>query len=117
MARNLVERRLIEVSGRLKNLQDERMRAVLETAAERFGWGRTKPAAGHGVGLACGTEKGGYVASCAEVVVDRSSSKAQIVRVVTAYRFGPRRYGDGPDVAYGPPARMPPGGPAPARTN
>ena len=31
---------------RLKNLKDERLRAVLEAAAERFGWGRTKAAAG-----------------------------------------------------------------------
>lgn len=45
------------------------------------------------------------------LVIDARDGR--IVRFVPAYRFGPRRYGDGPDVAYGPPARMPPGGPAP----
>ena len=55
---------------RLKNLKDERLRAVLEAAAEKFGWGKNKPAAGHGFGIAGGFEKGGYVATCAEVAVD-----------------------------------------------
>ena len=43
---------------RLKNLKDARLRAVLEAAAKQFGWGKAKPAADHGFGLACGTEKG-----------------------------------------------------------
>src|SRR5581483_6970065 len=42
---------------RLKNLKDERLRAVLEAAADRFGWGKTKAADHHGFGIACGTEK------------------------------------------------------------
>ena len=56
---------------RLKNLKDDRLRAVLEAAAKQFGWGKAKPADGHGFGIACGTEKGSYVATCAEVAVDR----------------------------------------------
>src|SRR5262249_50222590 len=48
---------------RLKNLKDERMRAVLEAAASKFGWGKSKTSAGRGFGIACGTEKGGYVAA------------------------------------------------------
>ncbi len=71
---------------RLKNLKDARMRAVLEASAERFGWGRTKPAPGHGVGLAAGTEKGSYVASCAEVAV--TNGVVKIVRVATAFECG-----------------------------
>src|SRR4029079_15520142 len=43
---------------RLKNLKDARMRAVLEAAAREFGWGKTKAEAGHGFGIAAGTEKG-----------------------------------------------------------
>src|SRR5205823_5050156 len=43
---------------RLKNLKDDRLRAVLQAAAKKFRWGKAKPAAGHGLGLACGTEKG-----------------------------------------------------------
>jgi nicotinate dehydrogenase subunit B len=72
---------------RLKNLKDARLRAVLEAAARSFGWG-TKPPDGHGLGLACGTEKGGYIATCAEVAVDRASGKVQVVRALTAIDCG-----------------------------
>ena len=44
---------------RLRNLDDSRLRAVLEDAAAKFGWGKSKPAEGHGFGIAGGTEKGG----------------------------------------------------------
>ncbi|HET6573535.1 MAG TPA: molybdopterin cofactor-binding domain-containing protein [Fimbriiglobus sp.] len=71
---------------RLKNLRNDRLRAVLETAAKRFGWGKEKPAAGRGFGLACGTEKGSYVASVAEVEV--AKSQVRVVRVVTAFECG-----------------------------
>src|SRR5262249_18391109 len=47
---------------RLKNLKDERLRAVLQAAAKQFGWG-AKAAAGHGFGIAGGSEKGSYVAT------------------------------------------------------
>ena len=60
---------------RLKNLKDERMRGVLEAAAKAFGWGQTKPAAGHGFGISCGFEKNGYVATCAEIAIDKPSGK------------------------------------------
>jgi isoquinoline 1-oxidoreductase len=52
---------------RLKNIKDERLRDVLQAAAKSFGWGKTKPASGRGFGIACGFEKGGYVATCAEI--------------------------------------------------
>ncbi|MBX6313193.1 MAG: molybdopterin-dependent oxidoreductase [Isosphaeraceae bacterium] len=73
---------------RLKNLKDARLRAVFEAAAERFGWGQTQTAAGRGVGIAGGTEKGGYVATCAEVEVDRSSGAVRVVRLVAAFDCG-----------------------------
>jgi nicotinate dehydrogenase subunit B len=77
---------------RLKNLpkgeSTDRLRAVLETAAGKFGWGKSKPAADHGFGIAGGFEKGSYVASCAEVAVDRTTAKVKIVRVATAYECG-----------------------------
>jgi len=73
---------------RLKNLKDERMRAVLEAAAKQFGWGRARSAATRGAGISCGFEKGSYVASCAEVDVDRSSGAVKVVRVVTAFECG-----------------------------
>ena len=58
---------------RLAHLQNPRLRAVLETAAERFDWDGRKASAGKrvGVGLACGTEKASYVAACVEVAVSR----------------------------------------------
>jgi isoquinoline 1-oxidoreductase len=72
---------------RLKNLKDERLRAVFEAAAKKFGWG-AKPAPGHGFGIGGGIEKGGYVATCAEVAVDKPSGNVRIVRVVTAWDSG-----------------------------
>jgi isoquinoline 1-oxidoreductase len=73
---------------RLKNLKDSRLRAVLQAAAKEFGWGKTKPAAGHGFGLAGGSEKGSYVATCAEVSADKANGKVKVVRAVTAFECG-----------------------------
>jgi nicotinate dehydrogenase subunit B len=76
---------------RLKNLKDDRLRAALEAAAKAFGWGKSKPTARHGfrgVGIAGGFEKGGYVANCVEVSVDRATGKVKIVQVVTAFECG-----------------------------
>jgi isoquinoline 1-oxidoreductase len=73
---------------RLKNLKDERLRAVLEAAAKQFGWGKLKADDGHGFGLACGTEKRSYVAACADVAVDRKSGVVKVARVVTAFECG-----------------------------
>jgi nicotinate dehydrogenase subunit B len=73
---------------RMKNLKDPRLRAVLEATAEAFGWGRIKGLRDHGFGLACGFEKGGYVATCAEVAVDRATGQVKIVRVIEAFECG-----------------------------
>jgi isoquinoline 1-oxidoreductase len=73
---------------RLRNLDDPRLRAVLEDATARFGWGKSKPTKGQGFGLACGTEKGGYIATCAEVAVDQASGSVKVVRAVTAFECG-----------------------------
>ena len=73
---------------RLQNLRDERLRAVLTAAAEGFGWAQSAPAPGHGVGIACGTEKGSFVATCAEVAVDPGTGQVRVVRVVQAFECG-----------------------------
>jgi nicotinate dehydrogenase subunit B len=73
---------------RMKNLEDDRVKAVLQAAADKFGWDKTKLASGRGFGLACGTEKGGYVANCAEVAVDKSTGAVKIVRLVVAFECG-----------------------------
>lgn len=73
---------------RLKNLAGQpRIQAVLKAAAERFGWGKAVPA-GHGFGLACGTEKGGHVATVVEVAVDVATKEVRVVRAVTAFDCG-----------------------------
>jgi isoquinoline 1-oxidoreductase len=73
---------------RLKNIADPRLKAVFEAAAGRFGWGKGNTARGRGHGIAGGIEKGGYVATCAEVEVDPASRRARIVRVVEAFECG-----------------------------
>jgi len=72
---------------RLKNLEDARMRAVLEAAAKNFGWPRAK-AQNRGFGIACGNEKGSYVATCAEIAIDKDSGAVRVVRLVTAFECG-----------------------------
>lgn len=73
---------------RLKNLTDPRVRAVLQAAADKFGWGHSASIPQRGFGIACGTEKGGYVATCAEVEIDPATKKITIARVVQAWESG-----------------------------
>jgi len=73
---------------RLKNLKDPRLRAVLEAAAEKFRWGKTKPDAHHGFGIAGGSEKNSCLATCVEVAVDDKTGKISVVRVVQAFECG-----------------------------
>ena len=72
---------------RLKNLKDDRLRAAFQTAADRFGWGQPR-AEGHGVGIAGGFEKGGYIATAVEVAVDRRTGSVKLVRGVSAFDCG-----------------------------
>ena len=84
---------------RLKNLRNDRLRAVFQAAAEKFGWGKRKevsnpllPKPGRigaptgGVGIAGGIEKNGHVATCAEVAIDHG--EVRVVRVVEAFDCG-----------------------------
>ena len=74
---------------RLKNLKEERLRAVFEAAAKKFGWGsRDKNLPGRGFGMGGGYEKLGYIATFAEVNVDRQSGEVKVVRVVSAFECG-----------------------------
>lgn len=73
---------------RLQNLKEERMINVLKAAAEKFGWANYKARADHGIGIACGTEKGSFVATCAEVRFDRSTDEVKVLRAVTAFECG-----------------------------
>ena len=81
---------------RLWQLDDDRLAAVLRAAAQRAAWlgggsaqrghgpGREN---GHGLGIACGMEKDGRVATCAEVSVT-PEGRLSIYRIVTAYDCG-----------------------------
>ncbi len=71
---------------RLKNLREQRMKDVLEAAAKTFRWKDGASAPGHGVGIACGTEKGSYVATCAEVSV--KGKNVTVERAVVAFECG-----------------------------
>src|SRR2546430_2914195 len=53
---------------------------------------------GHGFGIACGFEKGGYVATCAEIAIEPATNKeddtnkrVRIVRVAEAFECGADR--------------------------
>ena len=77
---------------RLGRLDDDRLVDVLRTVAERFGWAdNVATGADNGVrtgrGLAVGLEKGGRVATCAEVRVG-ADGQVTVARVVTAYDCG-----------------------------
>ena len=76
------------VEFRLKNLQDERAIRVLKAAAEKFGWTGSAAPSGRGVGVACGTDSGTYVATIAEVSVDKQTGNVQVKRVVCAQDMG-----------------------------
>ncbi len=78
------------LSFRLAHLSDDRLRAVLEAAAERFRWleRRKNRRRFTGVGLSCGIEKGSYVAACAEVEADRAQGKIKVVEIVQAFECG-----------------------------
>ena len=73
---------------RLAHLDNPRLRAVLQTAAEKFDWkDRYKTRKSNtGVGLACGTEKGSYVAACVEILVE--NGKIQVRHVCEAFECG-----------------------------
>jgi isoquinoline 1-oxidoreductase len=73
---------------RLGHLDDDRLATVLRRAADRIGWDRRdQQPAGHGLGLACGSEKGGRVATAAEVRVDDDGT-LHVLRLVTAFDCG-----------------------------
>ena len=71
---------------RMKNAKNDRLRAVIEAATERFGWKNRKKASGRGFGMSAGTEKGSYFATCAEISVVNGAVK--VLRVVESFECG-----------------------------
>jgi isoquinoline 1-oxidoreductase subunit beta len=82
--------RLDPLEFRLAHLAPGRLRDVLEEAAKRFNWReRVKQKRKHiGVGLACGTEKGSYVAACVEVELDPDRKLIVPRRVCEVFECG-----------------------------
>jgi isoquinoline 1-oxidoreductase len=76
------------VEFRLKNLTDDRMSRVLRAAAEKFDWTPSKPPSGRGFGVACGIDSGTYVATIAQLEVDKVEGYVQVKRVVCAQDMG-----------------------------
>jgi isoquinoline 1-oxidoreductase len=80
--------RLLDVDAvefRLRHLKDERMRAVLQAAARKVGW-PSASVPGRAIGIACGTEKGSYIATAAEV--SRAENGYRVERIVAAFECG-----------------------------
>jgi nicotinate dehydrogenase subunit B len=75
-----------QLDFRLKNMDDDRFKAVLQAAAKAFGWNGPK-ASGHGYGIAGGFEKGGHIATCAEVLVNEDK-EVKLLRVTQAFECG-----------------------------
>lgn len=77
---------------RLRHLTNDRLRAVLTAAAERFGWKsawkQNSSRQSTGVGLACGIEKGSYVACCARIEMNERDGTFKVVKVVEAFECG-----------------------------
>lgn len=75
---------------RLAHLPPGRLRDVLEAAAKHFNWRERVRRKEHdvGVGLACGTEKGSYVATCAEVAIDRAQKRILVRHVCEVFECG-----------------------------
>ena len=80
------------VAFRLRHLQDERAKAVIEAAAAKIGWrARTAPTkADHGQGIAFAQYKNiqCYAAIAVEASVDRASGQIKLERVVIAADAG-----------------------------
>jgi isoquinoline 1-oxidoreductase len=72
---------------RLKNTTDDRLRGVFEAVAGKAAWGKQKSTPERGFGMAGGFEKGGHVATIAEVEIGPAKT-VRIRRVVEAFECG-----------------------------
>jgi isoquinoline 1-oxidoreductase len=76
-----------QLEFRIKNLDDARLLAVTEATAKAFSWNNSTKLPGHGYGIACAYEKGGYVAACAEVMIDKNK-EVKVLRITQAFECG-----------------------------
>ena len=73
---------------RLRHVGDPRVRKVLQAAAEAFGWSPAAGPSGRGYGIALSSDAGSYVATIAEVKVDKASGRVNVLRMVCAQDMG-----------------------------
>ncbi|MGD0756121.1 MAG: molybdopterin cofactor-binding domain-containing protein [Bacteroidales bacterium] len=73
---------------RLKNLKDVNLIACLKAVADKFGYVAGKTPSGRGIGIAIGTDAGSWVAHMAEVKVDKTTGKVQVIRIACAQDMG-----------------------------
>jgi CO/xanthine dehydrogenase Mo-binding subunit len=78
------------VEFRLRHLEDPRARAVIEMAAQRFGWTDFRKRNGRGRGFAYARYKtlAAYCAMAFEVDVERDTGRVRVVRAVAAIDSG-----------------------------
>ena len=76
------------LSFRLQNLADPRMKKVVGAAADAFGRTFAKAPTGRGYGIAITDYLGTYVATMAEVEVDKATGAVRVLRVVCAQDTG-----------------------------
>jgi nicotinate dehydrogenase subunit B len=81
------------VHFRLRQLADSRLAQVLRAAADGIGWHPGGAlGAGHGLGIACGLEKGSRIATAVELEADgpaaNGSPDVRLTRIVTAFDCG-----------------------------
>jgi len=76
------------VEFRLKNLADEKMIAVIQALVKKFGYTPAKGPSGRGIGIACGTDAGTWVAVMIEVKVDKETGNVQPIKAVCCQDMG-----------------------------
>ncbi|MGC9344260.1 MAG: molybdopterin cofactor-binding domain-containing protein [Bacteroidales bacterium] len=73
---------------RMKNLTDPRMIGVLKAASEKFGKEFSKSPSGKGYGISCTNYLNTYVATIAQVSVNKPTGEVKVERVVCAQDMG-----------------------------
>jgi isoquinoline 1-oxidoreductase len=91
-AREVFIDELADVAGqnplafRLKHIDDPRLTAVLKAAAEMFDFAGRSADPKAPIGIACGIEKGSYVANCVEIAIEGGA--INVKKIAVAYECG-----------------------------
>ncbi|MEN8203556.1 MAG: molybdopterin cofactor-binding domain-containing protein [Bacteroidota bacterium] len=76
------------VQFRLDNLSDEKMIQVIEALKDKFEYTPAAGPSGRGIGMACGTDAGTWVAVMVEVKVDEDTGEVQPLRALVSQDMG-----------------------------